>query len=664
MYRRNRISGVDSRERSVFALACASLLLFAGRIDSQGEQLRSGRTQVGPHISSLSAKNLERSDPLVLSGQNFGSAQGSSEVLIGGLAANVSAWSASEVHAFVPAAVELGAVGVQLQTPSGASNVAPLTIFAAGPESRIRWRFQTNSYLPVQFTELAPDGTIYASDDTTFYALDPEGQLLWSLNGIGGGRPISLASDGTIVTGGGPGILISVLNPDGTVRWTLPNTSGHELLAGPSLGPDGNIYAVQDTTSGEGYGHFSIDLEGNLRYSQVQFFSFVGGNSEITFGAGQWYASWESTASGPASVHTFDMDNGNLLWDVSDIGVSANGYPVQDSFGRLLLAWGQIGVVAVAPNANPDWISVHPSDGTNVLLQPQLGPSGTLYTGDWLGVEWWALNPDGSTLWIRDYSPHQLHRFQVAPDESLIVALGTETFGNPEWARGYDTADGSLVWHVDLEAENGVNQFASSWEPLFTPDSQRVYFMTGFVGGVNDYGYLYALDVPFDPLMDVDADGYANLDDNCPNVPNEDQLDSDGDGIGDVCDQLPDFCAEATPIGPGTFTGSTVGATPDGSASCSSNPLNRDVWFSYTPATSGPVTIDGCGSFYSYFLSVHTDCPGTVANEIACDSSQCSGAWPSVSFDAIAGQTYRLRVTGFNAVEISYTLSLSGPPAQ
>jgi hypothetical protein len=73
------------------------------------------------------------------------------------------------------------------------------------------------------------------------------------------------------------------------------------------------------------------------------------------------------------------------------------------------------------------------------------------------------------------------------------------------------------------------------------------------------------------------------------------------------------------------------------------------------------VTVDGCGSRFSFFLSVHTGCPGTVANEIACDFDSCSGLWPSVTFNAAAGQTYLIRVTGFNAVGIEYNLTLTGP---
>jgi hypothetical protein len=38
---------------------------------------------------------------------------------------------------------------------------------------------------------------------------------------------------------------------------------------------------------------------------------------------------------------------------------------------------------------------------------------------------------------------------------------------------------------------------------------------------------------------DIDCDGVANVDDNCPEVPNAGQMDTDADGVGDLCDTCP-----------------------------------------------------------------------------------------------------------------------------
>lgn len=56
--------------------------------------------------------------------------------------------------------------------------------------------------------------------------------------------------------------------------------------------------------------------------------------------------------------------------------------------------------------------------------------------------------------------------------------------------------------------------------------------------------------------------------------------------------------------------GTTVGATNDGTSSCSDFPnLNHDVWYTYTPASDGMVAVDAC------------DTPQTVNS----DSSVTSG---------------------------------------
>ena len=646
--------------RSVqFVLALLVLVVSSAQVFAGG----------APHINSLSNTQLPRSGRLLIFGTNFGNTQGTSDVLVDGFSAITTKWSNAEIHAYVPEGASVGSVPVQVVTPGGASNEMIVEVTLRQSDGRLHWRFQTDSYYPMQFITIAPDGTIYTSDRNNLFALSPDGALLWAAQDAGGGQPISLGADGTIYTGGSldeefNGHIVKAFNPDGSLKWQLNAEPNLDLLAGPNIGPDGNIYAVQNTISGEGLGTFAVDSNGEVLFSNVQYWSNANNNTAITFGDGQFYAAWQFNPSAPVTVHTFDMDNGNLLWDAGDVGASALGLPVLDPQGRLMLSWVRAGTIAVTPDGDYDWIATHPG-GSNTVLQATVTDSGIAYSGKWLGVELWAFDSDGNTLWVAPNTSNMLQRLRVAPDNSMVVAMGSGGFGQLGWARAYSTDDGSLVWHLELPAENGALQGTAS-PPIFSQDNQTTYFTTHFFGDVNDYGYLYAVDVPFDPALDSDGDGYPDDNDNCPDVPNEDQTDSDGDGIGDACDFISDFCEEAIEMCPGTIEGSTVGATTDGSSSCTNGQNgNKDIWFAYTPETDGPVTVDGCGAPFSYFLSVHTGCPGTSTNEVGCALYGCpSGPWPQVTFDGIAGQTYLIRVTGFNSVEIDYVLTLTGPDCQ
>jgi len=107
-----------------------------------------------------------------------------------------------------------------------------------------------------------------------------------------------------------------------------------------------------------------------------------------------------------------------------------------------------------------------------------------------------------------------------------------------------------------------------------------------------------------------------------------------------------DDCAGATAIGLGMVSGNTTDATPDGNASCGYSELSPDVWFRFTPPTSGTYHASTFGSDYDTVLSVHDACPGTLDNEINC-SDNGTGLQSVMPFSAGAGQDVWLRVSGF-----------------
>jgi len=114
-----------------------------------------------------------------------------------------------------------------------------------------------------------------------------------------------------------------------------------------------------------------------------------------------------------------------------------------------------------------------------------------------------------------------------------------------------------------------------------------------------------------------------------------------------------DDCNSAIPITMGTVTGDLAGATQDGGdnlCSCSDEP---DVWYSFTSPEAGTLIVDTCGSealsSLNTILSVHSGCPGTPLNLLACDNdlATCSDHDSLVSIEVSAGQTVFIRVGNF-----------------
>lgn len=123
-----------------------------------------------------------------------------------------------------------------------------------------------------------------------------------------------------------------------------------------------------------------------------------------------------------------------------------------------------------------------------------------------------------------------------------------------------------------------------------------------------------------------------------------------------------DDCTNALAVGTGTFSGDTTHATQDGSTTCGSG-ANLDVWYQYTPEFSGTATIDTEGStgLTDTVLSVHSGCLGTTANEIECDDLSGTGLLSTITMPVVAGETYLIRVAGFNNSTGSFTLNIAGP---
>ncbi len=130
----------------------------------------------------------------------------------------------------------------------------------------------------------------------------------------------------------------------------------------------------------------------------------------------------------------------------------------------------------------------------------------------------------------------------------------------------------------------------------------------------------------------------------------------------DACDP------QSTPVlTSGSYSGTSGGTSNDGSASCGSSSSSPDVWYRFITGADGTLEVDTCGAIFDTVISIHSGCPGTTGNEIACnnDSDACGiGSNNSYLSIPVTNNTeYFIRVSGVSGAAGLFALNVSGPDA-
>lgn len=376
---------------------------------------------------------------------------------------------------------------------------------------RLRWHYEFPSPLAGQFTAVAEDGTVYATDALDLYAVAPNGTLNWSLADAGGGRPIAIDPQGRIYTARADLVAVS---PAGALQWRY--TPDGPFVAGPSLGPDGNLYAATDTMLQNGFGAFSINTSPAPRWTDPgdpAIFSLPGSNWPVVFADGRAVYGITTTAAAGAAIWAFDLD-GNQDWFGSDLSTPISGKPPIDPLGRIITVSGS-SVIVTAPDGSLVWERTAPQR-VEALLIPGVAGDGTIYTADTLGGERWALNPDGTTRYFVPGEGGIVNVVGVTPDASVLLLAGNE-IGDPGFVRGFDAQTGEFLWQADLDPRGGFNEFVRSLRFSFSPANDTAYFTTR-VGGLSGDGRLYALALDQRIPGDMNCDGFVDNEDIDPFV--------------------------------------------------------------------------------------------------------------------------------------------------
>ena len=462
-----------------------------------------------PSITSLSPGAAARSGRLIVEGSGFGAAQGTSDVDVGGVPALVTRWSDTRIAAYVPESTPLGATTVQVFTGAGASNATGLTVTTRAASGRVKWRFQADSDYILQRPAIGPDGTIVAHDaGGLVYALTPDGGLKWVFKTrVFAAGPPSVGADGTVYVA--DSATITAINPDGSLKWVFDEPQGGQgVMAGPTVGPDGNIYAITDFG---GLGALALSPAGGLLWSNAgnPAMGEIGQiGAEIVFGpsrAGvapdQFYAVFDPFTDPFSHLYAFRLSGAQAwavpLWMSKYTAMMAQQQPAVGPDGTVYASaaipiQGHWSLNAFDPASGSLRGSFFPSPGDG-MSNPEVGPDGAVYfahTVQYLQ----SISPGLAPRW-QSSDGSLIDSVVASPTNSVLFSSVRPADGVPGQARAFSPSTGAVQWTYNLGSENGFN-IVLDGRARFTPDGSTAYSGSSIPGQTtNAYSYLYAFDM-------------------------------------------------------------------------------------------------------------------------------------------------------------------------
>ena len=448
--------------------------------------------QLGPPIIDyLEIDTLTPHHRLSVHGFNL---EQSAEISVGGIPAIVvpiPGTNAVKMNAYIPADVPFGMQDVVVTTSVGESNPLTLNVVPRAPEGRTLWRFFMNNQVMLHRPAIGADGTIYArSQAGDLTAISPQGEYVWqNFLGVDLTPTVDVGHDGTIYTANGSPTIFAV-NPDGTVKWSWTDPlSNQGIIAGPNVGPDGNVYAV---THRPGTGVVSLDPQGNVRWTAFSgadnpYWPIGQKGQEIVFSDTQLFF----CQFGNFDSFTFDGDHVFRFFTVTQNSDDSPQPAVGPNGDSYVEEWSLLH--SLDPGGSLNWTAFSPPG--SYLRDPDVGPDGTIYVMRNVFNTFHALNPDGSTKWTYNHPETLLNPVASPMGETILIGGGS--WGNAFYL-AFDEF-GSPTWQIDLPVEEltpfeTVQAFPQG-RARFTPDGSVAYVMASSTPNSGGHCYLYAVQV-------------------------------------------------------------------------------------------------------------------------------------------------------------------------